>query len=91
MSAATSLTSPSSSSHSTMGSIDALSNAMHDREDPVEFILLGTGTSSTLPHVDCLTRPPNMKPCKTCLSTLTPEGRKNKRVSRLHAPPERAP
>ncbi|EJF66422.1 hypothetical protein DICSQDRAFT_130703 [Dichomitus squalens LYAD-421 SS1] len=58
-----------------MGSIDAL----HAYDDPVELILLGTGTSSTLPHVDCLTAPPGAKPCRTCLSTLTPEGWKNKR------------
>lgn len=38
---------------------------------------MGTGTSSSLPHVDCLTAPPGRKPCHTCLSTLTPEGKKN--------------
>ncbi|KAF9015471.1 beta-lactamase-like protein [Cyathus striatus] len=43
----------------------------------LELIFLGTGTSSSLPHVDCLTRLPDMIPCKTCLSTLTPEGKKN--------------
>ncbi|KAH9947948.1 beta-lactamase-like protein [Amylocystis lapponica] len=47
--------------------------------DPVELIFLGTGTSSCLPHVDCLTAPPGAKPCRTCLSTLTPEGKKNVR------------
>ncbi|KAI1797581.1 beta-lactamase-like protein [Ganoderma leucocontextum] len=62
-----------------MGSIDALHAPMTGYDDPVELILLGTGTSSTLPHVDCLTAPPGAKPCRTCLSTLTPEGRKNKR------------
>ncbi|KAH0590287.1 hypothetical protein H2248_000449 [Termitomyces sp. 'cryptogamus'] len=45
--------------------------------NPIELIFLGTGTSSSLPHVDCLTAPPEAKPCKTCLSTLTPEGKKN--------------
>ncbi|RPD63258.1 hypothetical protein L227DRAFT_573086 [Lentinus tigrinus ALCF2SS1-6] len=83
MSAATHPSSSSSassapSSNATMGSIDALSNAMHT-DEPVELILLGTGTSSTLPHVDCLTRPPNVKQCRACTATLRPEGRKNKR------------
>ncbi|RDB29497.1 hypothetical protein Hypma_015168 [Hypsizygus marmoreus] len=45
--------------------------------DPVELIFLGTGTSSSLPHIECLTALPGDKPCKTCLSTLTPEGKKN--------------
>ncbi|OBZ79141.1 hypothetical protein A0H81_00457 [Grifola frondosa] len=40
-------------------------------------IFLGTGTSSSLPHVDCLTAPADEKQCRTCLSTLTPEGKKN--------------
>ncbi|KAF9458325.1 beta-lactamase-like protein [Collybia nuda] len=44
---------------------------------PVELIFLGTGTSSSLPHVECLTAPPGDKPCKTCTSTLTPEGKRN--------------
>ena len=74
---------PLSPSRTQMGSIDALHAPTSGLEDPVELILLGTGTSSTLPHVDCLTAPPGAKPCKTCLSTLTPEGRKNKRVSAL--------
>jgi len=43
----------------------------------MELIFLGTGTSSSLPHVDCLTAPPGAKPCRTCLSTLKPEGKKN--------------
>ena len=51
-------------------------------EEPVELIFLGTGTSATLPHVDCLTAPPDAKPCLTCLSTLYPEGKKNIRVRR---------
>ncbi|KAI8995417.1 beta-lactamase-like protein [Trametes punicea] len=45
----------------------------------IELIFLGTGTSSTLPHVDCLTAPPGAKQCRTCLSTLKPEGKKNVR------------
>lgn len=46
-------------------------------EDPVELIFLGTGTSSSLPHIECLTAPAEEVPCKTCLSTLKPEGKKN--------------
>ncbi|KIP06930.1 hypothetical protein PHLGIDRAFT_90261 [Phlebiopsis gigantea 11061_1 CR5-6] len=46
-------------------------------DEPVELVFLGTGTSSSVPHVDCLTAPPDAKPCKTCLSTLYPEGKKN--------------
>ncbi|KAI5123712.1 hypothetical protein M0805_000306 [Coniferiporia weirii] len=49
------------------------------RSDALELIFLGTGTSSSLPHVECLTAPPDSVPCKTCLSTLTPEGKKNAR------------
>ncbi|KAI0374482.1 hypothetical protein BV20DRAFT_961656 [Pilatotrama ljubarskyi] len=78
MSAATPTSSSSSASaHSStaMGSIDALMPSASS--DNVEFILLGTGTSSTLPHVDCLTAPPGTKKCKTCWSTLYPEGKKN--------------
>jgi phosphoribosyl 1,2-cyclic phosphodiesterase len=43
----------------------------------IEFIFLGTGTSGSLPNVSCLTAPENHVPCKTCLSTLKPEGKKN--------------
>lgn len=42
-----------------------------------EFIFLGTGTSSSLPHIECLTASPDHPPCKTCLSTRFPEGKKN--------------
>lgn len=38
---------------------------------------LGTGTSGSVPNVSCLTAPPDVEPCQTCLSTLTPEGKKN--------------
>ncbi|KZT74906.1 hypothetical protein DAEQUDRAFT_720095 [Daedalea quercina L-15889] len=47
--------------------------------NPVELIFMGTGTSSCVPHVDCLTRPPEAKPCHTCLAALTPEGKRNAR------------
>ncbi|KAK0456408.1 beta-lactamase-like protein [Armillaria borealis] len=58
---------------------------------PVELIFLGTGTSSSIPHVDCLTNPPDGRRCRTCLSTLTPEGKRNIRrntsaVIRMAAP-----
>lgn len=43
----------------------------------VEIIFLGTGTSSSIPTVACLTHPE--KSCPVCLSTLTPEGIKNNR------------
>lgn len=43
----------------------------------IEFIFLGTGTSSSLPYLACLTAPPSKEPCRTCLSTLTLEGKKN--------------
>jgi hypothetical protein len=47
------------------------------RSSPIEFIFLGTGTSGSLPNVSCLTAPESHVPCKTCLSTLKPEGKKN--------------
>ncbi|KAI9462316.1 beta-lactamase-like protein [Lactarius psammicola] len=43
----------------------------------IEFIFLGTGTSGSLPNVSCLTAPKSDPPCKTCLSTLQAEGKKN--------------
>lgn len=43
----------------------------------VEIIFLGTGTSSSIPTVACLTNPE--KSCPVCLSTQTPEGIKNNR------------
>jgi len=43
----------------------------------IKFIFLGTGTSGSLPNVSCLTAPESATPCKTCLSTLKPEGKKN--------------
>ncbi|KAF8559358.1 hypothetical protein OG21DRAFT_1431426 [Imleria badia] len=42
-----------------------------------ELIFLGTGTSSSVPNIHCLTAPPSKEPCRTCLSTLTPEGKRN--------------
>ncbi|KAG9013901.1 hypothetical protein FRB94_004281 [Tulasnella sp. JGI-2019a] len=40
-----------------------------------EFIFNGTGTSSSLPSVNCLTDPNST--CQSCISTLRPEGKKN--------------
>ncbi|ORY07617.1 Metallo-hydrolase/oxidoreductase, partial [Basidiobolus meristosporus CBS 931.73] len=42
-----------------------------------ELIFLGTGTSSCVPVVSCLTDPEQA--CKTCISTLTPGNEKNVR------------
>ncbi|KAF9650717.1 hypothetical protein BDM02DRAFT_3185196 [Thelephora ganbajun] len=42
-----------------------------------DLIFLGTGTSGSVPNISCLTAPPEEEPCQTCLSTLTPEGKKN--------------
>lgn len=47
-------------------------------ERVTELIFLGTGTSSSLPHVSCLTASSDeLQRCQTCLSTLTPQGKKN--------------
>ncbi|KAI0032491.1 beta-lactamase-like protein [Vararia minispora EC-137] len=47
--------------------------------DDIELIFLGTGTSGSVPNLSCITAPPDTPPCRTCLSTLTPEGKKNVR------------
>ncbi|PFH54760.1 hypothetical protein AMATHDRAFT_72527 [Amanita thiersii Skay4041] len=55
-----------------------LISSTRENSYPTELILLGTGTSSSLPHLDCLTASQTLKPpCQTCLSTLTPQGKKN--------------
>jgi phosphoribosyl 1,2-cyclic phosphodiesterase len=43
----------------------------------IELIFLGSGTSGSLPNVSCLTAPETATPCKTCLSTVRPDGKKN--------------
>ncbi|KAJ7124726.1 beta-lactamase-like protein [Mycena crocata] len=52
--------------------------------DPVEVVFLGTGTSSSVPHIDCITAnaipgSSDRPPCRTCLSTIdgSAEGKKN--------------
>ncbi|KAI8051071.1 beta-lactamase-like protein [Gilbertella persicaria] len=61
----------------------------------VEIVFLGTGTSSSVPSISCLTSP--KKSCSVCLSSQTPEGRKNNRRNtsmvvrfRKHSDPEGA-
>ncbi|KAJ7770886.1 beta-lactamase-like protein [Mycena maculata] len=51
---------------------------------PVEVIFLGTGTSSGVPHIDCITAhaipgSSERPPCRACLSTIdgSAEGKKN--------------
>ncbi|KAF7727829.1 hypothetical protein EC973_006942 [Apophysomyces ossiformis] len=43
----------------------------------VDVIFLGTGTSGCVPNINCLTDP--RKQCRVCLSSVTPEGKRNKR------------
>ncbi|KAJ1310280.1 hypothetical protein OPQ81_007020 [Rhizoctonia solani] len=43
----------------------------------IEFIFHGTGTSSSVPNISCITADPIT--CETCGSTLTSKGQKNKR------------
>jgi len=58
--------------------MEALHTSESDNSNKsVELIFLGTGTSSSVPNVDCLTAPSDREPCLTCLSTLGPEGKKN--------------
>lgn len=47
----------------------------------LDFIFLGTGPSSSLPLIHCVTQPEesSQPPCDACLSTLNPHGRKNAR------------
>jgi hypothetical protein len=45
----------------------------------MEVLFMGTGTSSGLPLVSCLTRPPNEPQCACCTATRTASGGKNVR------------
>jgi hypothetical protein len=57
-----------------------LFNSMPDSHPSLELLMLGTGTSSGLPSIGCLTDP--ARGCFCCRSTLNkddPEGRKNLR------------
>jgi hypothetical protein len=56
--------------------MEALHISDHSKKS-VELIFLGTGTSSSVPNVDCLTAPPDREPCRACQSTLHAEGKKN--------------
>ncbi|KIO02379.1 hypothetical protein M404DRAFT_148234 [Pisolithus tinctorius Marx 270] len=60
-----------------MSSTSSVSSIDRTPPSDIELIFLGTGSSSSVPHLDCLTAPSDRKPCKTCLSTLTQEGKKN--------------
>ncbi|KAJ7693607.1 beta-lactamase-like protein [Mycena rosella] len=51
---------------------------------PIEVVFLGTGTSSSVPHIDCITAhaipgSSERPPCRTCLSTIdgSADGKKN--------------
>ncbi|KAF9974831.1 hypothetical protein BGZ73_001691 [Actinomortierella ambigua] len=43
----------------------------------INLVILGSGTSSSIPSIPCLTDP--AKKCKVCLSSMTPAGTKNLR------------
>ncbi|KAG9314608.1 PRELI-like family-domain-containing protein [Chiua virens] len=59
------------------GEAISLPSTKDSTDQQIELIFLGTGTSSSIPNLHCLTAPASKKPCRTCLSTLTPEGKKN--------------
>lgn len=44
-----------------------------------EFIFHGTGSSGSVPNIECLTAPKAEDPCRPCHTALTPEGKKNRR------------
>lgn len=53
--------------------------AKSDGPTTTEVLFMGTGTSSGLPLVACLTRPPNEPQCACCTATRSLNGRKNVR------------
>lgn len=58
-------------------SMSSVSPIVETPPSEIELIFLGTGSSSSVPHLDCLTAPSDRLPCRTCLSTLNQEGKKN--------------
>jgi len=62
--------------------LDILAPRMTSKSDSpmtMEVLFMGTGTSSGLPLVECLTRHPNEPQCACCTATRTPSGGKNVR------------
>ena len=58
--------------------IRPMPSACQQKQTPqFDLTFMGTGTSGSVPNVSCLTAPPGAEPCHTCLSTRTPEGKKN--------------
>jgi hypothetical protein len=64
-----------------MNTPDGPARTVPPADSVLEFIFLGTGTSSSLPHVACLTAPAGDPPCRACLAAVTPEGQRNVRVT----------
>src|SRR5258708_6737409 len=53
--------------------------AKSEGQTTTEVLFMGTGTSSGLPLVACLTRPPNEPQCACCTATRALNGGKNVR------------
>jgi hypothetical protein len=65
--------------YAALSSTEAVSELTDCETEEIELIFHGTGTSSGLPLIECLTADADAKKCRTCFSSLTPEGRKNAR------------